>query len=392
MSNSNKTWQFSTLGIHGGFRPDPVTGAILTPIYQTATYVQEAVGVHKGYTYTRSNNPTVAALEEKLGCLDQALPAVCFATGMAATTALLLSLLKSDDHIICGDVVYGGTVRLLNQVLQKFKLNTSYVDTTKPDEVAALIQPNTRLIFIESPANPTLKLTDIAAMAAIARKHQLLLVVDNTFLTSSLQKCFELGADIVLYSTTKYIDGHNATVGGALVTQNAELREQFFFTRNALGSIQSPFDAWLILQGIKTLDLRLQEHSKNAQIVANFLANHSEIDQVAYPGLTSFPQHELAKRQQLDFGGMLTFEVKGGYERAVKFMNSVQLCSLAESLGSVETLITHPVTMTHGPVPEAQRKAVGITDGLIRLSVGLEDPRDIIADIEQALQKSGITK
>lgn len=382
------TAQFATLSIHAGSHKDPVTGAILTPIYQTATYVQEGIGVHKGYTYSRSHNPTVTALEEKLGELDQALPAICFATGMAATSALLIGLLKSGDHIICGDVVYGGTVRLINQVLDKFDLACSYVDTSKPETIEAAITPNTRLIFIETPANPTLKLTDIAAVAQIAKKHQLLLVVDNTFLTSALQKCFDLGADVVLYSTTKYIDGHNATVGGALVTRDKELREKFYFTRNALGSIQSPFDAWLILQGVKTLELRLKQHSKNAQAVAEYLENHPEIAKVTYPGLKSFSQHELAQRQQLDFGGMVTFEVKGGYERAVKFMNSVRLCSLAESLGSIETLITYPVLMTHGPVPEAQRKAVGITDGLIRLSVGLEHVQDIIKDIEQALGAS----
>ncbi|HVV68840.1 MAG TPA: PLP-dependent aspartate aminotransferase family protein [Gammaproteobacteria bacterium] len=380
---------FSTRSIHAGVTPDPTTGAILTPIFQTTTYVQEAVGVHKGYTYSRSANPTVLALEKKLGELDGVGRAVCFSTGMAATTVLCLSLLQSGDHIICSDVVYGGTVRFLREILVKFGVTTSFVDTAAPEKVKAAITPATKLIFIETPANPTLKLTDIQAISHIAREQKILLAVDNTFLTPALQQSFKLGADIVLYSTTKYIDGHNATVGGALLAKDSALIEKFDYVRNAIGAIQTPFNAWLTLQGVKTLELRIQQHSHNAAIIAEYLHGHAKVKQVTYPGLPSFPQHELAKRQQLAFGGLLTFEVNGGYEQAVKLMSAVKLCSLAENLGSVETLITHPASMTHGPVPIEQRHAIGITDGLIRLSVGLENPVDIIQDLEQAFAKCG---
>ncbi|MDF3054788.1 MAG: cystathionine gamma-synthase [Gammaproteobacteria bacterium] len=384
-SQDDCTASFATCSIHAGVSPDPTTGAVLTPIFQTTTYRQEGVGQHKGYTYSRSGNPTVSALEKKLRDLEKVEGAVCFSTGMAATTALLLTLLKSGDHIICSDVVYGGTVRLLREVLTKFNLSTTYVDTSNLEAVQSAVTENTKLIFIETPANPTLKLTDIAAVADIAHKNNCLLVVDNTFLTPALQKCFALGADIVLYSTTKYFDGHNATVGGALLTNDSELLAKFDHTRNALGSIQSPFNAWLTLQGIKTLALRLKQHCHNALIVANYLSAHPNIQKVTYPGLPSFPQYELAQQQQLGFGGLLTFEVKGGYDNAVKLMSALKLCALAENLGSVETLVTHPASMTHGPIPIAQREAAGISDGLIRLSVGLEDPNDIINDLAQAL-------
>jgi cystathionine beta-lyase/cystathionine gamma-synthase len=378
---------FATRCIHGGVAPDPVTGAILTPIYQSATYVQESVGHDKGYTYSRSANPTVTALDKKIGELEGIKSAVCYATGMAATTALFLAVLKSGDHVVCGDVVYGGTVRLLRQVLQKFDVIVSFVDTSDPANIKKAITKNTKIILLETPANPTLKLGDIAAITAIAREHEILSVVDNTFLTAALQKPFQLGADIILYSTTKYIDGHNATVGGALLAKDDALTEKFDFIRNATGTIQAPFNAWLILQGIKTLELRLQQHSIHAEIVANHLAQHPKIKSVTYPGLTTFPQYELAKRQQLAFGGIIAFEVVGGYENAVAVMNSVKLCALAENLGAVETLITHPASMTHSPIPQQERYAVGITDSLIRLSVGLENPADIIADLEQALSR-----
>lgn len=385
MLNENNFNGFATDCIHAGISPDAVTGAILPPIYQTATYVQNAVGIHKGYTYSRSANPTVSVLEKKLAELEKVKFATCFVTGMAATTALILSLLKSGDHVICGDVVYGGTVRLLQQVLYKFGVEVTFADTSNEGNIKSALQNNTQLILIETPANPTLKLTDIAATTAIAGDNNILSVVDNTFLTAALQKPFELGADIVLYSTTKYIDGHNATVGGALLTNNAALAEKFYFARNAAGLIQSPFDAWLTLQGVKTLDLRLQQHCKNALIIADYLSQHKDVVRVSYPGLKNFPQYELAKKQQLGFGGMLTFEAKGGYEKAVKIMNAVRLCKLAESLGSVETLITHPASMTHGPIAKEQRQLLGITDELIRLSVGLENHKNIISDLEQAL-------
>ena len=304
----------------------------LTPIYQTATYVQEAIGKHKGYTYSRSSNPTVSALEKKLGELEEVPSAICFATGMAATTTLLLALLKSGDHVVCSDVVYGGTVRLLRQVLEKFGIAVTFVDSSIADHVKQAIKKETRLIFIETPANPTLKLSDIHSIAEIAHQHHLPLVVDNTFLTAALQKPFQLGADIVLYSTTKYIDGHNATVGGALLAKDPALLEQFAFTRNATGSIQSPFDAWLTLQGIKTLALRMQQHSQHALAVAEYLAKHPLVSKVTYPGQPLFAQFDLACKQQTGSGGMLTFEVINGYDQAVKLMNNVKLCSLAENL------------------------------------------------------------
>lgn len=376
---------FATRCIHAGVVPDSTTGAILTPIYQSATYVQDAIGVHKGYTYSRSANPTVSALEKKLAALEGVDTAICFNTGMSALTTIFLALLKSGDHIVCGDVVYGGTVRLLRQVLNKFGVAVTFVDTSDPTQVKNAILAYTRLIFIETPANPTLKLTDIAAISHIAHENNILLVVDNTFLTAALQKPILLGADIVLYSTTKYIDGHNATVGGALLAKDATLTEKLSFTRNAVGSIQAPFDAWLTLQGIKTLEPRMQIHSANAATIAQYLVQHPKISRVTYPGLIDFPQRDLAQRQQLNYGGMLTFEVRGGYDKAVKVMNAVRLCALAENLGTVETLITHPASMTHAPIPAEQRNSIGISDGLIRLSVGLENPQDIIADLEQAI-------
>ncbi len=386
MSKKSKLYKhFDTNVIHAGVEPDPTTGAILTPIYQTTTYAQAAVGEDKGYTYSRSGNPTVSVLERKLGDLENVSPAVCYTTGMAATTSLLLALLKSGDHIICGDVVYGGTVRVLRQVLNKFGVTASYIDTTDTKNIEAAIQPNTKLIFIESPANPTMKLADIEAISKVSKAHNIPLAVDNTFLTAALQKPFELGADIVLYSTTKYIDGHNATVGGALLSNNEAYLEEFRFVQNATGNILSPFQAWLTLQGIKTLPLRIKQHSINALKVAEFLESHPKIESIAFPGLKSFPQYELAKKQQSDFGGMLCFEVKGGYDSGVKFLNATKLCTLAENLGSIETILTHPASMTHGPVPKEDRLKIGITDGLVRLSVGLEDVNDIIQDIDDAL-------
>lgn len=384
---SINTHGFATRSIHSGVEHDPSTGAILTPIYQTTTYVQQAVGQHKGYTYSRSANPTVTALEKKIAALDGATRALCFSTGMAAITTLFLTLLEHGDHIICSDVVYGGTVRLLREVLIKFNINVSFVDSSQPELVKKAITPRTKLLFIETPANPTLKLTDIAAIAQIAKENHILLTVDNTFLTSALQNCFALGADIILYSTTKYLDGHNATVGGALITRDEELLDRLDYIRNTLGTIQSPLNAWLTLQGIKTLELRLKQHCSHALTIAHFLQQHKQVTQVTYPGLTSFPQYELAKRQQVDFGGLLTFEIKGGYRNALKLMSVVKLCALAENLGSIETLITHPASMTHGSIPVQQRHAIGINDGLIRLSVGLENPDDVITDLEQAFSQ-----
>ena len=385
MSSDNRG--LCTRTIHGTQPPDSATGAILTPIYQSTTFVQEAVGVHKGFTYSRAANPTVSALEDVLGSLETA-PTLCFSTGMAAISTLFLSILKQGDHAIISDVVYGGTVRLFRQVLEGFGARVSFVDTSDVAAVAAAVEPRTKLIFIETPANPTLKLTDIAAISSAARKAGVLLAVDNTFLTAALQPVFELGADISVLSTTKYIEGHNATVGGSLATKDESLLERFRLVRKTIGCIQSPLESWLTQRGLKTLSMRLERHSKNALTVANWLEEHPTVQRVSYPGLHSFPQYELACRQHVAHGGMLSFEVNGGTPSALELMKSVKLCSLAENLGAAETLITHPASMTHADIPPETRVALGIPDGLIRLSVGLEDASDIIADLEQALEKS----
>jgi len=376
---------FETRALHAGAAPDPVTGAILTPIYQSTTYVQEAVGVHKGYTYSRTANPTVAALEGRLAALEGAEHAACFATGLAATAALALSLLDAGERAIVSDVVYGGTVRLFQQVLARFSVQAEFVDTSSASHLASALQRPARLVFVETPANPTLKLTDIALVSRLAREAGAVVAVDSTLLTPALQRPLELGADVVLHSTTKFIEGHNATLGGALITRSAELHEKFTFLRNTLGAIQSPFNAWLTLQGVKTLPLRMERHAANALRVARFLEGHPRVVRLLYPGLPSFPQHELARQQQGSGGAILAFEVEGGVEAGIRAMNRVRLCALAENLGAAETIITHPASMTHAAVPAEQRLATGITDGLIRLSVGLEEPDDIIEDLRQAL-------
>ncbi len=373
-----------TLAIHGGASPDPATGAIVTPIYQSTTFVQQAVGVHKGFTYSRAANPTVDALERAIAAVENTPGAVCFATGMAAITTLCLSLLKSGDHAIISDVVYGGTVRLFQQLLGGLGLRYDFVDGSRPERIEEKIEPATRLIFIETPGNPTLKLCDISAIAAVAHRHGVPFAVDNTFLTPVLQPAIELGADISVLSTTKYVEGHNLTVGGSLATRDEKLLERFRLIRKTTGCIQSPQDAWLTLRGLKTLPYRIRQHSENALAVARWLETHPAVSRVYYPGLDSFPQKTLAERQHKAHGGMLAFEIHAGSEAAVAVMNSVKLCALAENLGAVETLITHPASMTHSDVPRGHRESIGITDGLIRLSVGLEDPRDITADLEQA--------
>ena len=388
MAQETQAQRFDTLSLHAGASPDPVTGALLTPIYQTTTYVQEAVGRHKGYTYSRAGNPTVAALERRLAALEGAEFATCYATGLAATTALCLALLRAGERVVASQAVYGGTVRLLREVLAPFGVRADFVDTSDTAALAEALGEPARIVFVETPANPTLQLTDIEEAARLAHAAGALLVVDNTLLTPALQRPFDLGADIVLHSTTKFIEGHNATVGGALVTRDAALHERFDFIRKSTGTIQAPFDAWLTLQGVKTLGVRMARHSENALRVARFLSEHPRVVRLAYPGLESFPQFELARRQQAAGGALIAFEVEGGTEAGIRLMNSVRLCSLAENLGAAETLITHPVSMTHGSVPPEQREAAGITDGLVRLSVGLEDPNDIIADLEQALRAS----
>jgi len=380
---------FSTRQIHSGVTPDPLTGSILTPIYQTTTYVQASVDqyLEKGYSYSRSGNPTVRALEDKLTDLEGGADTTCYGTGMAAINALYLALLKAGDHVIVSDVVYGGTYRLSTKVFARFGVSFSFVDTSDPQAVRAALRDNTRLILTESPANPTMKLTDLAAVSAIARERGIPHAVDNTFLTPYYQRPLELGADFVIYSTTKYFDGHNATVGGAVVARTAEQDQQLRFIQNATGMIMSPQVAWLTLQGCKTLSVRMDRQSANALAIANFLSSHPKVSHVCYPGLPEFPQYELARRQATGFGAMLWFEVKGGLRAGKALMDSVELWSLAENLGSVESLITHPVTMTHADVEEAERRRVGITDGLVRASVGLEDVEDLISALSDALDR-----
>ena len=387
-SNTNPLDQsFDTLALHAGAVADPTTGALLTPIYQTTTFRQEAVGQDKGFTYSRSANPTVSALESRLAALEGAEFCSCYATGLAATTVLCLALLKAGDHVVASQAVYGGTVRLFNNVLAQFGVTADFVDTADEAALSAAITPQTRFVFIETPANPTLKLTDIAVAARIAHQAKTLLVVDNTLLTPAVQRPLDLHADVVLHSTTKFIEGHNATVGGALITRDSELHEKFSFIRNAIGAIQSPFPAWLTLQGVKTVGLRMAQHSENALKIARFLESHPRVTRILYPGLESFPQFELAKKQQRNGGALIAFEVEGGVEAGIHLMNNVRLCALAENLGSAETLITHPASMTHADVPASQRELAGISDGLVRLSVGLEDPVDVIRDLSLALEK-----
>ena len=378
---------FSTKQIHDGVVPDPQTGSILTPIYQTTTYVQDSVDEYlaKGYSYSRSGNPTVRALENKLTALEDGADTACFGTGMAAINALFLAFLNAGDHAIISDVVYGGTYRLATQVYSRFGVEFTFVDTSDAANVEVAIKDNTKLILTETPANPTLKLTDVAAVSQIAREKGIPHAVDNTFLTPYYQKVLDLGADMSVHSTTKYFDGHNATVGGAIVSATDELYEKIAFVRNATGTIMSPQVAWLTLQGIKTLSVRMDQQSANAQAVCEFLEKHPKVESVCYPGLPSFAQHDLANSQATGFGAMAWFEVKGGLKVGKQLMDSIELWSLAENLGSLESLITHPVTMTHADVEPEERARVGITDGLVRLSVGLEDAEDLIAALDKAL-------
>ncbi len=378
---------FSTRQIHAGVTPDPLTGSILTPIHQSTTYVQSSVDEYldKGYSYSRSGNPTVRALELKLADLEGGADCACFGSGMAALQGVMLAFLNAGEHAIISDVAYGGTYRLATKVLSRFGVEFTFADTSKTTEVAAAVRENTRLILTETPANPTMKCTDIAAISEIASEAGIVHAVDNTFLTPYFQLPLELGADVSIHSTTKYIDGHNATVGGAVVSKTADLHTAVHFIMNSTGSIMSPQVAWLTLQGCKTLSVRMDQQSANALAIAQFLDSHPKVQQVCYPGLESFAQHELARRQASGFGAMLWFELKGGLVAGKCLMDNVDVWSLAENLGSVESLITHPVTMTHADVDEAERKRVGIIDGLVRLSVGLEDAEDLIAELDRAL-------
>jgi cystathionine gamma-lyase/cystathionine beta-lyase/cystathionine gamma-lyase/homocysteine desulfhydrase len=376
--------RFSTICIHAGQQPDPSTGAIITPIFQTSTYVQEELGKHKGYEYARTQNPTRSALEQNIAAIEGGIAAYAFASGMAAIDAIT-TLLESGDHVVVTDNTYGGTFRLFDKVLTKYGLEFSYVDTSRPELVEQAIGPRTRMLFVETPTNPVLRLTDLARVAAIARTHDVRLVVDNTFASPCLQRPIEFGADLVMHSTTKYLNGHSDSIGGIVVATRPDDAEWLKFIQNAAGAILSPFDSWLVLRGTKTLAVRMAQHNANGQALAEFLQRHPKVTKVIYPGLPSHPQHELAKRQMKGFGGMLSFEV-GSFEEARSVCNRVRLMALAESLGGVETLMTHPASMTHASVPPDVRAAIGLSDSLVRISAGIEDAQDLIDDLTQALE------
>jgi cystathionine beta-lyase/cystathionine gamma-synthase len=374
---------FSTIAIHAGNEPDTATGAVSVPIYQTSTYAQESLGKHKGYEYARTQNPTRSALEKNIAALEGAKFGYAFASGMSATDAVL-KLVKAGEHVILGDNTYGGTFRLFARVLANYGVEFDLVDTTDISKVETAFKPDTKMVFVETPTNPVMSVTDLRAISEIAHAHGAKVVCDNTFMSPYFQQPLSLGCDIVVHSTTKYLNGHSDSVGGFVALNDDEDAAWIQFIQNSVGAILSPFDSFLVLRGTKTLAVRMEAHDRNGRQVANFLAEHPKVNKVYYPGLVSHPQHELAKRQQKGFGGMVSFET-GSLENAKKVLENVKLCILGESLGGVETLISHPATMTHASVPVEKRESLGITDGLVRISVGIEDVEDIIADLDQAL-------
>lgn len=378
-----KQFGFATRAIHCGQEPDPLTGAVTVPIYPTSTYVQQGIGENKGYEYSRVSNPTRARLEENLAALEGGVAAPVFASGMAAISALV-SMLKSGDHVVCGNDLYGGTPRLFNQVMAGFGLEFSYVDTSDVENVEQAIQKNTRMVYVETPTNPLMRLSDLAAISAICRRKKVALVVDNTFMSPYFQQPLALGADMVVHSTTKFLNGHSDGLGGVVVCAHQEDADKLAFLQKAVGAILSPFECWLVLRGVKTLAARMEIHDRSGRIVADFLAKHKKVRAVHYPGLSDHPQHALAKRQMSGFGSMITFET-GSLKNANKMLKKVRVCSLGESLGGVETLISHPATMTHAGLGAKGRKAIGITDGMVRISVGIEDVDDILDDLDSAL-------
>ena len=377
--------RFSTRCVHAGQAPDPTTGAITTPIYQTSTYVQDGLGRHKGYEYARTQNPTREAAEANIAALEEGKAGIAFASGMAAIDAVS-TLLESGDHVVVTENTYGGTFRLFEQVLRRYGLDFTYVDTSVQEQTAAALRPETRMIFVETPANPILGLTDLAGLAALARPRNITVVVDNTFASPCVQQPLTLGADLVVHSTTKYLNGHADSVGGMVVGRRDDQIEWLKFIQNAAGAILSPFDAWLLLRGTKTLALRMAAHNAAGQALAEFLDSHPKVTRVFYPGLPDHPHHALAVRQMRGFGGMVAFDL-GSLEAARTVLEGVSLLSLAESLGGVESLISHPATMTHASVPAEQRRARGITDGLVRISAGIEDVDDLREDLAQALER-----
>ncbi|MBE0592513.1 MAG: cystathionine gamma-synthase [Gemmatimonadales bacterium] len=374
---------FGTRAVHAGQRPDETSGAIMSPIYQTSTYVQDGLGRHKGYEYARTRNPTRDALERNIAALEGAPHGFAFASGLAATDAVL-KLLGAGDHVICGENVYGGTHRIMTKVFQRLGVSFSFVDTRDPARIGSAITGATRMIYVETPTNPMMHLTDLSAVGALARDRGLLLVVDNTFATPVFQRPLELGAHVVLHSTTKYLNGHSDMVGGVVLTSRDDVAEQLGFLQNAVGAVPGPLDCWLALRGTKTLHLRMERHDRNGRQIAAWLAEDPRVERIYYPGLPSHPQHDLACRQMRGFGGMISLDV-GGLERARTVVERTRIFALAESLGGVESLIGHPASMTHASVPKEMRERMGLTDGLVRLSVGIEDIDDLMADLDQAL-------
>ena len=380
--------QFDTKCVRAAISPDPTTGAIVPPLFQSATFVLEEVGRDKGFDYTRSSNPTRQTMENALAAIEGAAHCAAFASGMSAVDAVLRTL-DAGDHVVSSDDVYGGVSRLFNTILSRHGLSFTYVDSSDPQKVADAIQPNTKLVWIETPTNPLLKVSDVRALAKVAHDAGIPLAVDSTFATPALLRPMEWDADIVMHSTTKYLSGHNQIIGGVVLTNDPAFHEKMRYQQKAIGAVPSPFDCWLTLTGLKTLHLRMERHSANGLEVATFLENHPKVSRVSYPGLPSHPGHEVAKAQMSAFSGMISFELHGGTEAGKTLMNSVELCALAESLGAVETMITHPATMTHVDVPAAERHARGLSDGLVRLSCGIEAASDIIDDLTQALEKVG---
>lgn len=376
--------KFSTKAVHAGQHPDPATGAVMTPVFLTSTYAQEGLGQNKGYEYSRVSNPTRTALEKNIAALENAEEGMAFASGMAAIDALF-RLLAPGDHVIATNAVYGGTYRIAKMVFERFGLEFDFVNTTDMNVVIRSRKPSTKMIFVETPTNPTMEISDLGAIAKFARAHQLISIVDNTFATPYLQRPIDFGIDVVVHSVTKYLNGHSDMLGGMAVTNNAGIAEKLRFSQKAVGGIMSPFDAWLCLRGTKTLAVRMKQHCESATIIAEWLSGRKEVVKVNYPGLRSHPQYALARRQMSGFGGMISFDV-GSLKNAKRFLKRLRVCTLAESLGGVETLISHPATMTHASVPKSEREKTGVTDGLVRISVGIEDVEDLIDDLKNALK------
>lgn len=386
MASTDQKQGFGTLAIHAGQAPDPQTGAVMVPIYQTSTYAQESPGKHRGYEYSRTHNPTRTAYQECVAALEGGKHALAFASGLA-TTSTILQALKAGDHVVVCDDVYGGTFRICDKVYKNLGIEFTFVDLSDLNKARAAFRPNTKLLWMESPTNPMLKVLDIQALCALAKEKGAISVVDNTFMSSYFQKPLSLGADVVMHSVTKYMNGHSDVVGGILVTHRDDLHEKYRFLQNASGAVPAPMDCFLVMRGLKTLHVRMERHAQNALALAKFLESHPKVEKVIYPGLESHPQHALARKQMSGFGGMITFLLKGGLPEARRFLENVKLFTLAESLGGVESLIEHPAIMTHASIPAETRKELGILDGLVRVSVGIEDLKDLQNDLEQALAK-----